>query len=747
MPKSAIDFENLLLTGHTQNTAKDFEAYNFALEQNFLNNKAGIELVFDSQERFSTGTFPFGRGRNYDVAIDVGLYTTSGDLNPNVGRPIMTALNMGDHTDRWSKRETKRATAFYDLDFTNQDGWARHLGKHVITGLYNETEHDSRREQWKFAFTSVAGSAVDARRDTHPRITQFPSNPVALVYVGDDQRGATSIDDIRLYDTHITLDFPDVGDRFDIWSYNRDDDGTGNPIGLVRGDAIISEYLNSGDQTRQTIDSQALTMQSRFLGGALVTTYGWREDDVVNRGRNPAFDSDRFPQGSDLWNARRIENLTLDLVNDPELDVSGQTTTAQAVLHVPEGWTDGLPLKPRISFHYAESENFQPRSTRRNILNEVIGFPGGTTEEKGFSVELAEGKAYLRFNWYKTDSQLRTDRTVPINQALNWADDDWLRRWANSENLADFTFDDVGWDPDVDYSDGMGGVIPYAERDQSNFEASGRGNFNSFEEVYTALQALLPEETKALLDIRRTGSAANGDLTFARNSDIDGLSVTADNSAEGFEFEAVFNPTQNWRIAFNASKQETVQSNTGPEAIPFINAITQRIRDAGLWEVYESPSVDTNTIGNRWTAEVLTDLAAAIAREGTVSQEQRKWRWNAVTNYNFADDGVFKGASIGAAARWQDEVATGYPLRMDDLGTLVPILDQPLLGPSQLNGDIWIGYGRKLNDRIDWRVQLNVVNAFGDDDTIPVVTNPDGTVAVFRASVEKRWFITNTFEF
>jgi len=744
VPKSAIDFENLLLTGHTQNTAQDFEAYNFTLEQNFFNNKAGIELVFDSQERFSTGTFPFGRGRNSDVAIDVGLYTTSGDLNPNVGRPIMTALNMGDHTDRWSNRENTRFTAFYDLDFTGNDGWAKHLGRHVFTGLYNESEHDSRREQMKFGFTSASGSAIDARRDTHPRITQFPSNAVALVYVGDDQRGATSIDDIRLYDRYIDINFPSVGDEFDIWSFNRGLDADGNVIGLARGNAIISEYLNGGDVSRQTIDSQAFTLQSKFLGGNLVTTYGWREDEVANIARDGLFDSDRNPD-----NSRKIENLFLGSTAD--LDVSGQTTTAQAVLHVPGEWTSGLPGKPRISFHAAESENFEPRGTRRNILNQVIGFPGGETEEIGFSIGLAEGKANFRFNWYETNATLITDNSLPIRAALNWPDDDWLRRWANSDNRVDFTFADVGWDPSIEYSDGAGGVIPFADRDPANFDPTARGAFNSFEEVYTALGTLLPEEIKAVLDIQRTGSSAvmadgnGGDLTFAANGSIQGLAATADNTAEGFEFEAIFNPTRNWRIAFNAAKQETVQSNTGPAAISVINDITQRIMDAGLWNVYESPAVDTNTIGNRWSAEVLTPLAASAAKEGTVSQEQRKWRWNAVTNYSFSE-GALNGFSVGAAARWQDGVATGYPLMMSD-GALVPVLDSAFIGPSQLNGDVWFSYKRKLRDKINWKVQLNVTNAFGDDDTIPVVTNPDGTIAVFRASVEKRWFITNSFEF
>ena len=48
---------------------------------------------------------------------------------------------------------------------------------------------------------------------------------------------------------------------------------------------------------------------------------------------------------------------------------------------------------------------------------------------------------------------------------------------------------------------------------------------------------------------------------------------------------------------------------------------------------------------------------------------------------------------------------------------------------------------------MDWKVQLNVRNAFGDDDYIPVLANPDGQVAVFRNRNPKEFFLTNTFSF
>lgn len=739
VPQSTIDFENLLLTGHTQNIEQEFDAYNVTLEQSFLNNKAGIEIAFDSQEKFSTSTFPFGRGRNSDIAIDVGLYTTNGELNPNVGRPIMTALNLGAHGDNWSTRESKRATAFYDLDFTSNDGWSRHFGRHVVTGLYNESERDTRSESKRFGWgTDPNDPNMDFARDINGNIGAWNANFVGLVYVGDDQRGATSMDDIRIYNDYIRLDVPEVGDEYDIWYFDRTMQENGQRKGVQRGTINVTEFLSGGNIGQELIDSQALTLQSKFLGGNLVTTYGWREDKVTTYDR---LNNAKNPDGSYMYS-------NLDVLNpEPTLDLSGQTTTFQAVLHMPREWTQNIPLKPVFSAHYAESENFQPGGVRRNVYNEVLGFPSGKTDEIGFSIELAEGKANLRFNWYETSIVSRKENSLPVSTAAQgWAANGWQNRWTQAENDPNFVFEDIGWDIEADYSDGNGGTIPYDQRDQSLYNPAAHGNYTNFEQMYAALGALLPTVTRDALSIERTGSGEAGDLTFTRGDSIQGLSAIANNTAKGFEFEAVFNPTKSWRIMFNAAKQETVQSDTGPAAIPFINDVTQAIRDAGLWDMYDTPKTEKTTFGDRWNATVLTPLAAAIAKEGTVSQEQRKWRWNAVTNYSFRE-GALKGFSVGASARWQDEVATGYQMMLNEQGLLIPILDKPFMGPSQLNGDIWFGYKKKLNDKIDWKIQLNFNNAFGDDDLIPVVTNPDGTIAVYRASIEKRWFLTNTFEF
>ena len=53
------------------------------------------------------------------------------------------------------------------------------------------------------------------------------------------------------------------------------------------------------------------------------------------------------------------------------------------------------------------------------------------------------------------------------------------------------------------------------------------------------------------------------------------------------------------------------------------------------------------------------DIIVAQAKDGTVSNEQREWRFTGVTTYDFRE-GALKGFGIGGAVRWEDEAATGY---------------------------------------------------------------------------------------
>ena len=59
----------------------------------------------------------------------------------------------------------------------------------------------------------------------------------------------------------------------------------------------------------------------------------------------------------------------------------------------------------------------------------------------------------------------------------------------------------------------------------------------------------------------------------------------------------------------------------------------------------------------------------------------------------------------------------------------------------------WIGYSRKLNEKIRWSAQLNVRNIGVGNRLIPVSAQPDGTYDSMRIAEPQTWQLTTSFEF
>jgi len=192
----------------------------------------------------------------------------------------------------------------------------------------------------------------------------------------------------------------------------------------------------------------------------------------------------------------------------------------------------------------------------------------------------------------------------------------------------------------------------------------------------------------------------------------------------------------------------TLTNNTGQDFFDLANTILANMTSSGVYTLRDSPVNAANlSAGDRYTTDILTNIIAARSKDGTVSQEQRKWRANLVANYSFAKESKLKGFGVGAGARWQDKGTIGYGQIILPSGLVAPDLSQPYFAPAQLNGDLFASYRRKVTKKIDWKLQVNFRNAFGNHSDIPIRANPDGSVPIVRIPLERTWFITNTFSF
>ena len=59
-------------------------------------------------------------------------------------------------------------------------------------------------------------------------------------------------------------------------------------------------------------------------------------------------------------------------------------------------------------------------------------------------------------------------------------------------------------------------------------------------------------------------------------------------------------------------------------------------------------------------------------------------------------------------------------------------INQPIYGPTESHFDAWVGYQRKLSDKIDWRVQFNVRSVGEKSKLVTAAVEPDGSVAQQR---------------
>jgi hypothetical protein len=163
---------------------------------------------------------------------------------------------------------------------------------------------------------------------------------------------------------------------------------------------------------------------------------------------------------------------------------------------------------------------------------------------------------------------------------------------------------------------------------------------------------------------------------------------------------------------------------------------------------------DVVTAGKNWfdgeglVAAPGSEWRLAQLVENTTVPELREWRANLITNYEF-DRGSLKGLNLGGGLRYQGSVTLGYPPtgNPNDPTTVEYDLAKPYRGPAETNIDLWVGYTRRLSDKLNWRIQVNVKDAFQEKGLIPITYQPNGTVAAYRIVSGQTFSLTNTFEF
>lgn len=745
--------------------SRDFSNYNVSLEQLFLDGKVGFEAAFDYQDIFKRSFTAFNDSSNrifFDInetlLIPTDLdYRNSGVVaatpNPNYGRPFIYSAGQRQRNSD-TQQESSRFTGFFKHDFANGDhanGLLRFLGSHTVSVLADRSVVDNRT--FNYAANSFGDPDPALNLPTTAGAGSYYRNVPSYSYIGPQQLDAFTdpnftIQDFELYPAKYQIKLPN-GFSMPNVSWNLGPDSThanrglasrrnGNE-GFVAGTLVsnVVPVLNNF-VSKTTVTSLAANSQSFLLDDLLVVNLGYREDTVRTLVNN-APDLVGYDLVPDISpeNFHAADGLNLNGTQSV-FGYGGVLSWPRKLIKLPEGMD--------LRFHFNHSDNFDPGNLRVDIFNNPIDSPTGSNEEYGFSVSMLNNKAVARFNWYEGSLNNATSTAGGVYNSITHflglthegrLNTSILSVDEDKDGVIDQRIrDEVQVDPDTGLtSDGL------------TVDQQLAVDYPYLTEAHEALAFIKNFQTDELRRNFNYTQLANGGVSaiYPQNT-----TDTFDLVSKGFEFELTLNPTKNWRIAFNAAKQQTVRNNVSPRLTTLLDDFVFPYMDQ--WGQYDFSDPVRPVVGNtifQQTNSRLLQYYNIKAQEGLPASEIRKWRANLITNYRFTE-GRLKGFSVGGAIRWQDSYAIGYPLTEGDYpGLIVQDIANPYYSDDMASYDIHFGYHRKLFDKFNWSVQLNVRNLqnWNSDEVSAMRLQPDGSIARARFDPPREILLTNTIRF
>ncbi len=726
---TVFDFFNNTLIGPNSEGLANLRSYDISLEQLVFDRKGGFELAF-SRQNWDEGLQSLMPQSAPYISIDVNTHMWTGEVNPNFGRPFVSTAGRATYNE--VEAETARAKAFYELDFRKRGegrlNWL--LGRHILSGLVQkETLTTENRGGGSTHYTPDFWANGNNQARTAGQSKQI----VTWVYLGPSLFSASSPSGANLPGLQQNLlNFQDTltAQSVLIQRVPAPTAGVANqpqhqptfaPLTILRENREVTNTASFASLNERTLDSQAISLQSYLLGDGLVGTVGWRKEESSIIGTNAP-----FAPGGEGYVLVDSPNYTLDNPALVPQDFKQTLFAWSVVAKTPEKWVRRIPLISALNLYYGESENFSPPETRTvdTFLNEIPP-PSGLTEEGGIYLEAFNGRVSVRLNSFTTT------QTGSFNAPVGGIP-------ATIIGLHNTAFNMV-----------RTGLVP--------------DGGNGFPVGYVA-----PPE--ALLQTFNVQIQPSGFIT----STNPGVRDTSDFVTEGKELEVSFRPTRGLSFVFNVAQQESVRSNTGaavrrllfdtptasgdPLAVEWLKPWANQIAlNAGA--LGKEGTTDINLLGNAFLLNALNRFNVAASGDGAPVQELREWRFNFVGNYQFQGERL-KGWGVGAGVRWQDKAAIGFPVATfeSDLSPSDGIPEfsdlrisdvrNPYYGPTETRYDAWVSYSTRLfRDRVPVKFQLNVRNLFTQDELVPVVANPDGSIPVWSIAEGRKFTFSAKFTF
>lgn len=458
--ETIFDFYDHLIDGDNKREFQEWDAYNFSIAQTFLDNRLGLEFVYDDQtysqwregatwnrpyisidinknlqHQLSTyGRVPDPSGENSDGLIDPSTYTIPGFtptaaqpyVNPRAGSAF-TAGSFSSNTMLDRERDTKRLTGFAEFrasDVFDEESWlAKLIGRHLFTGLYTKEERLERTTTWlpsattyEWAYNlSVAGEVT--------KLGEATRGITPVIYLSEPLFGRSSASGLNL--GPIDVYYNPSG----VYETNYFDSTWNPPAGIQPGDPFIG-LLGEGSIDPTAAQAQAdnpwnyvgrTTAPAQILNAddgdraQLITDYGVREQIVDSYGfvwQGYFLDGHIVPTVG--WREDTLETYTATGAEDETgvvstrigelekvLENTGETLSWGIVGHTPNSWLADVPIISGLSAYYNYGENNKVEA-RYNYDGEPLANPSAESVDYGVVLSAFEDRLTIKVGKYET---------------------------------------------------------------------------------------------------------------------------------------------------------------------------------------------------------------------------------------------------------------------------------------------------------------------------------------------------------
>lgn len=788
---SIFDFYNKLIDGPNAREWRGWDAVDVAFNQTFLNNRIAFQAVYDyqkyhdGQER-NLGSPFIGVDILKNLAVYPWAYTDIAVANPNAGRAFVgsSAKNGGNNSSDTSRKNVRLSLygELHATDLLDKSLLTDILGYHKLNLLYSKEHYNLSQRSWvRYAvdasysqligngpsdgangglangdrvidwITYLSGdlrsraSASGLNLD-NIKVIQSPSGTVTIPYF-DSHWTATGVDPAKAWYNPAREENSTESEN--PRNYAGWKNGTFQVLNADQGDRdrLLTEIANVQQKTR----SEGGTWQGYFWNDSIVATVGYRKDRKTIESQSAQYSPTQNGLGSFTPGASGVSE-----------DAS---RTWGVVFDITKAAKLSLPYGTSVSLSYSNGRNTRVEN-RYGFDGTQLPNAKGTTKDAGVIISSFNDRLMLKITHYKTtvkDANITSvtteastlgsntyylrnleawgtasallDLAGPKGAAVGW---EWYWNWALVDHGFDGAYNDVN---SALYKNDPSTIKEYAAVQSWLSQMLPQSWFDAYGFPVNVAKAKAGDYAGAIANWTPTSGV--GGVQPAGGGRINGVwpTGTVDNESKGWEFELVGEPIKGWSISANASKTMASQTALGKSLSDFIEASYKKYQSAAgdlrLWWGGDK------TVRQYYTENIWSAYQFQLNSSGRLVPEMSPWRVNLTTNYTF-NRGALKGFNVGGAYRWVDHTIIGYALndKKDNLD-----VNRPYWAAAEDHIDLWVGYERKLTEKVNWRIQANVRNAGERPNLRPISVQPDGSAGAFRIQEGFTWQLTNTFSF